>query len=90
METKFSWRDKEKREKIRQLKQNGNTYPHFQKNNYNCGGTSVACIDLSGKEPHSQAGVGSVVTSGSLGGITIGTLTQNGRAVGSIPALEKL
>ena len=52
------------------------------------GGASVAvCSDLPGKEPHRQVGVGSMVTSGSLGSLMVSTLAQNARGVGSIPTL---
>ena len=47
----------------------------------------VVCTNLSGKEPHRQAGIGKVVTSGSLGDVMVSTLAQNARGVGSIPAL---
>ena len=43
--------------------------------------------DLLGKEPHGQVGMGSMVRSGSLGGVNVATLAQNARDVGSIPAL---
>ena len=49
--------------------------------------TVVVCTDFSGKEPHGQAGVGMVLTSGSLGGVIVSTLARNARDVGSIPAL---
>ena len=42
---------------------------------------------LSSKEPHRQAGVSSMVTSGSLGGVMVNTLAHNVRDVGTIPAL---
>ena len=47
----------------------------------------VICIDLSGKELHTQVGTGRMVTSGTLGGVLVSTMTQNARDVGSIPAL---
>ena len=49
---------------------------------------SVAvCTDLSGKEPHRQVGMGSMITSGILGGIMVSTLTWNANEVGSVSAL---
>ena len=38
------------------------------------------------QEPHKQVGVGSIVTSGSLGGDMVSILAQNAWDVGSIPA----
>ena len=52
------------------------------------GGTSVVVYtDLLGKKLHRQVDVGTVVTSGSLGGIMVSTLAQNASDVGSIPLL---
>ena len=31
----------------------------------------VVCTDLSGKEPHTEVGVGRVIVSGSLGGVMV-------------------
>ena len=45
---------------------------------------------LSGQEPHRQVELGSMVTSGSLGGEMVSTWGQNTRYMGSIPALGKL
>ena len=39
----------------------------------------VVCTDLSGKEPQRPVGLGRVVTSGSLGGVKVSTLTWNAR-----------
>ena len=47
----------------------------------------VVCIDLSGKELHSQVDIDTVVTSRSLGGVAVSTLTQNAKDVGSNPAV---
>ena len=47
----------------------------------------VVCTDLSGKEPHSNVGVVTVVTSGSLGGVMVSILVQNARDAGSIPSI---
>ena len=47
----------------------------------------VGCTDPSGKELHRQVGMGIVVTSGSLHGVMVSTLTQSARDVGSIPTL---
>ena len=47
----------------------------------------VVCIDLSVKEPHTQLGVGRVVTSGTQCGEMIRTLAQKVRDLGTIPAL---
>ena len=47
----------------------------------------VVCTDLSGKEPHRQVGMDSMVTWEGLGGEIISTLAQNARDVGSIPTL---
>ena len=41
-------------------------------------------------ESHGQVGVDKVVTSGSLGGVMVGRLTQNASDVGSIPALDTI
>ena len=49
--------------------------------------SAVVFTDVSGNEPHRQVGVGRVVTSGSLGGVMVCTLTQIVRDVDSIPAL---
>ena len=45
----------------------------------------VVCIDLSGKEPRRQVGVGIVLTSGSLHGVMVAH--WNARDVGLSPAL---
>ena len=50
----------------------------------------VYCTDLSGRKPHRQVGVGTVVTSGSRDGIMVSILAWNARDVGSIPALSKI
>ena len=50
----------------------------------------VVCTDLSDKEPHTQVGVGCVVTSGSLGGVIASTVLENTRDVGSIPNLGRI
>ena len=50
----------------------------------------VVYTDLSGKELHRQEGVGSMATSGSLGGVMVRTLAWNVRDVGSIPDLGKI
>ena len=50
----------------------------------------VVSTDLSGKEPHRQVGVGSTVTSRSLGGKLVSTLARNVRDVGSIPVLSAI
>ena len=52
--------------------------------------SEVICIDLSGKELHRQVGMGRVVTSGSLDGGIVCTLTWNARDMCSIPALETI
>ena len=44
----------------------------------------IVCTDLSGKESPRQVGVGTEVTSGSLGGVMVSTLAGNARDVGSI------
>ena len=44
----------------------------------------VVCTDLSGKEPYREVGVGSMVTSGSLGGVMVNTLAWNARNVGTM------
>ena len=57
-------------------------------NTYNSKGTSIAVgIDLSGKEPHRQVGVGRLVASGSLGGVMVSPLSRNARDVGLISAI---
>ena len=50
----------------------------------------VFCNDLSGKMPHRQVGVGTVVTSGSLGDEMVSTPSLNVRPAGSIPALDTI
>ena len=47
----------------------------------------IVCTDHSGKKLPRQVGVGSVATSGSLGGVMIITLAKNAREMVSIPAL---
>ena len=47
----------------------------------------VICTEHSGEEPDRQAGVGSNVTSVSLGDVMVSTLTRNVRDVSSIPGL---
>ena len=47
----------------------------------------VVYTALSGRNPHRQVGVGSMVTSGSLGAVMVSTLAWNARDVGLIPAL---
>ena len=44
-------------------------------------------LSASGKELHRQVGVGTVVTSGSLGGVMVNIPAWNARDVGSIPSL---
>ena len=52
------------------------------------GGMSVVdCTDLSGKEPHRYVGIDKMVTSGSVGGVIVGTLVQNARDVAPISTL---
>ena len=43
----------------------------------------VVCTDLSGKEPHREVGVDTVVNAGLLGGVMVNTLSQNARDMGS-------
>ena len=50
----------------------------------------VCCTDLSGKDPHRQACVGLVVTSGSLLDVMAKTLVRNARDVGLSPTLGML
>ena len=45
------------------------------------------CTDLSGNERHTQVGVGTVVTPGSLGNVMASTLARHARYVGSVSAL---
>ena len=47
----------------------------------------IVCTDLSGKAPHREVGLGSMVTSVSLGGEMVSTLAQNASDVGLITAL---
>ena len=51
------------------------------------GKSAVHYTDLSDKESHRQAGVDTMVTSGSLDGVMVSTLTQNVIHVSSIPAI---
>ena len=54
----------------------------------NSKGTSVVVwMDHSGKEPHKQVGVDSIVTSGNLGGVMVSKGAWNARDVVSIPVL---
>ena len=52
--------------------------------------TVVSWTVLSGKKPHRQVGVGTVVTSLSSRGIMVRALARNTRDVGSIPILDKI
>ena len=47
----------------------------------------VICAGLLGKVAHRQVGVGTVVTSASLCGVMVSTLSSNVIDLGSIPAL---
>ena len=47
----------------------------------------VVCTDLSDMKSHRQEGVGTVVTSESLGGVMISTLARNARHVDSLSTL---
>ena len=47
----------------------------------------VDYTDLSGKNPYRQVGMGTVVTSGSLGSVMVSRLAHNVRYVSLIPAL---
>ena len=50
----------------------------------------LVCTDLSCKEQHRQVGIGSVITSDSLGGEMVSTLAWNARDVGLIPILGSI
>ena len=59
---------------------------HF--NTYNPRGTSVVIYtDLSGKELHSQVGMGRLMISGNIADVIVSTLFLNARDVGSIPVV---
>ena len=48
---------------------------------------TLDCTDHLGKEPYRQVDKDRLVTSGTLGGIMVGTLARNARHVGSIPVV---
>ena len=50
--------------------------------------TVMVYTNLSAKEPHKPVGLDSVMTSGSLGGVTVNTLSRNAVNVGAIPTLR--
>ena len=50
----------------------------------------VVCTDVSGKEPHRQVGIATMVISGSLGGGMVSGLAWNSRDVGSITDLRAI
>ena len=47
----------------------------------------VVCTDLLGNEPHRKIDEGSMVTSGSLGGVIVSTLAWNATGMCLIPPL---
>ena len=62
---------------------------HYKSYNSN-GASVVVCTDLSGKEPHIQVGMGSMVTSGSQGGVIVSTFPLNAKVGALIPALSTI
>ena len=65
---------------------NNSTAPDNEQNQR----TVVVCTDLSGKEPNNQVTVGSMVKSGSLGGVMASTQARAAKDVGSISCSSKI